>query len=237
MPRRNLATPPVERWQPPPLGRPSPLRTLVDLQLASILKDLRPILQELKGTLLDAGCGGQPYRHLIPSTVTYQGLDTVEAKNKFGYSRPDTMYVEGNKWPISTGTIDAVLCTEVLEHTEEPAEVLQEISRCLRTGGRLIMTVPLSARWHFIPFDYWRFTPSGVERLLNSAGFENIVINSRGNPTTVALHKIVTLVASYRWRGIPLLPIAGIAILLGHLTLRADWGDDCLGYTVCADKA
>ena len=31
--------------------------------------------------------------------------------------------------------------------------------------------MPFAARWHFIPHDYWRFTPSGLERLLSAAGF------------------------------------------------------------------
>ena len=63
-----------------------------------------------------------------------------------------------------------------MEHVPEPAGFLAEASRCLRPGGRLLLTVPFAARWHYIPHDYWRFTPSALERLLSAAGFDRIAI-------------------------------------------------------------
>lgn len=37
---------------------------------------------------------------------------------------------------------DAVLCTQVLEHVENPLNVLSEFNRVLRHGGKLLVTVP-----------------------------------------------------------------------------------------------
>jgi len=42
------------------------------------------------------------------------------------------------------------------------------------------MTVPFSARWHFIPARYWRFTPSGLNIVLSNAGFTTIEVFARG---------------------------------------------------------
>jgi hypothetical protein len=130
----------------------------------------------------------------------------------------------------------------VLEHIADPAAFLNRVFRSLRPGGRLVMTVPFSARWHFIPFDYWRFTPSSLQMLLTEAGFTHVRVEARGNPLTVVCYKIIALhlVLFFganrsllgRALGILLLPIIGIIACIANLSLSMDWGDDCLGYTV-----
>jgi len=42
--------------------------TVLDMQVASVLRHLCPWLKERNGTLLEVGCGAQPYRHLVPAT-------------------------------------------------------------------------------------------------------------------------------------------------------------------------
>ena len=121
--------------------------------------------------------------------------------------------------------------------------------RCLRPGGRLLLTVPFAARWHFIPHDYWRYTPSGLHLLLTAAGFEDIHIAARGTPVTVACYKAMALLlgllfgsdaaphsAASRLVGVACLPVLGLLAALGNLSLLADHGDDCLGYTVIAQR-
>jgi SAM-dependent methyltransferase len=43
---------------------------------------------------------------------------------------------------LPDGAFDRVICTEVLEHTEDPAAILAEIRRVLRPGGIAVITVP-----------------------------------------------------------------------------------------------
>jgi SAM-dependent methyltransferase len=196
--RRNLALRTSESWRPPALRNPTLLRRLGDLQLQSIWRDLRPLLAQERGDVLDVGCGEQPYRSLLTNAGSYQGLDIADANDRFGYGRDDTLYVNGYPWPVPGESIDLALCTEVLEHVLEPADLLTEVKRCLRPGGRLLMTVPFAARWHFVPFDYWRFTPSAITHLLVEAGFVDVRIYSRGNPMTVAAQKVLALIAPLR---------------------------------------
>jgi SAM-dependent methyltransferase len=234
MKRRNLALRETESWRPPALRDPTLLRRLGDLQLASIWRDLRPLLAHETGRVLDVGCGEQPYRSLLTRASSYQGLDIADADERFGYARTDTLYVNGYPWPVPDGSVDLALCTEVLEHVLEPALLLSEVQRCLRPGGRLLMTVPFAARWHFVPYDYWRFTPSAITHLLRDAGFVNVKIYGRGNPVTVAAQKVLALIAPLGSLRVPLVPIAAAAALVGHWSLKRDWGEDCLGYTVVA---
>src|SRR5579863_600923 len=104
--RRNLALRTSESWRPPALRNPTLLRRLGDLQLQSIWRDLRPLLAQERGDVLDVGCGEQPYRSLLTSAGSYQGLDIADANDRFGYGRDDTLYVNGYPWPVPGESID-----------------------------------------------------------------------------------------------------------------------------------
>jgi SAM-dependent methyltransferase len=254
--RTNLLEGVHEHWRPPPIGHSATpqqklfarVQRFVDLQYGSITSDLTRELQSAHGTVLDVGCGGQPFRSLLPAGVNYIGIDIVDAREKFGYMQPDTISFSGNVWPVETGSVDLVLCTETLEHVIEPAVFLAEAHRCLKHGGRLVLTVPFAARWHFIPYDYWRFTPSGMQHLLSRAGFDDIVILGRGNSLTVACYKVMTLYLAVAWLhgkgffrrifsalvGIVFSPIFLILAVVGNLSFRWDGANDYLGLTVTA---
>jgi SAM-dependent methyltransferase len=258
-PRRNLIDCPGEAFRSPlfKTNRTLPgrienyVRRFFDLQAASIWRDLKPELAQTAGVVLDVGCGAQVYRNLLGKGAAYQGIDTHMAKDQFGYESPDTTYFEGEEWPVAEASVDCVLCTEVLEHIPDSLRFLRQIQTCLRPGGRLLLTVPFAARWHFIPRDYWRFTPSGLSRLLAQAGFMEVRVYARGNPLTVACYKVMALPLMLlfsdqpvrakrvlkRIMGLLLSPGLVLAACVGNGSLLLDWGEDCLGYTVSARRA
>ena len=249
----------AEPWRPPVFSQQNSvgtaivaiLRRFLDLQAASIWQDLKQLLPSCYGTVLDVGCGAQPYRQLLPSSVKYIGIDQDQADSQFGYQIPDTIYFSGDTWPIESATIDTVIATETLEHVLRPHEFLAEARRVLKPGGGLLLTVPFAARWHYIPFDYWRFTPSGLNSLLVEAGFQVPVVYARGNELTVACYKVMALILMLllgsfqhtslrifaRFTGIFFLPLLLCLAVLGQLSLRSRGGNDCLGYTVVATTA
>jgi len=256
--RANLIETPAEPWRPPLFTPPrsardraaAAARRFLDLQAGSIWKDLSALLPRCRGLVLDVGCGAQPYRPLIGPAGTYLGIDDARAGRDFGYAMPDTIYYEGDRWPVDDASADVVLCTETLEHVCDPPAFLGEAFRCLRPGGRLIVTVPFSARWHFIPNDYWRFTPSGLDRLFRAAGFRDPAVFARGNALTVACYKVMALFLPWLFpgRGGPLgkalarscgvlsLPALFALAAVANVSLRGRGGNDCLGYTAVAVK-
>ncbi len=226
------------------------LRRFPDLQAASIWRDLKFLLKSCQGVVLDVGCGAQPYRSLLPAGVHYVGIDTADTQTHFGYSTPDTLYFKGATWPIVSESINTVIATETLEHVNQPESFLSEARRVLKPDGWMILTVPFSARWHFIPHDYWRFTPSGLRTVLTDAGFSVPVVYARGNEVTVACYKVMAVLLMLlfghwdspltRWivrlTGLFLLPMLFGLAILGQLSLRSRGRNDCLGYTAIASK-
>jgi SAM-dependent methyltransferase len=222
------------------------LRRSVDLQLQTIWRFLGPILPGLEGRLLDVGCGEMPFRGSLPRSVDYTGID-VEAALAFGMrGDPAIRVFDGRSIPFADASFDHVLCTEVLEHAEDPAGLMAEIHRVLRPGGTLILTVPFAARVHHAPYDFNRFTRYGLAAL--TAPFASARIEARGNDIATIANKLIVLgMAMLRpspallWRAplaVLLAPVAGAFLVAAHVAIARALGsvDDPLGYAVLAKK-
>lgn len=229
------------------------LRLTADLQTNTIYRDLRR-LKKFSGRILDVGCGNSPFRPLLnPATTDYQGIDVQEAAS-FGYQNPDTVYYDGKVIPFADHSFDAILCTEVLEHVADPAETIREMHRVLKPGGFGIITIPWSARFHYQPHDYHRYTPSMLEILFQ--GFAHRSVTPRGTDFSSIASKVVVsyirnflrilprdlmgfLLAPLRLlAALASLPVLIGALVLGHCGILFGLGstDDPLGYTVVVKK-
>jgi SAM-dependent methyltransferase len=224
-------------------------RSFFDLKLASVLLSLRRILAEPKGNVLEVGCGNQPYRFLFKD-ASYRAIDHLRSQEFIPARRPDVTYYEGDVFPVDDNSQDFVFHSEVLEHVEDPELLLRECHRVLRPDGCLLFTAPLNYRFHYIPYDYFRYTPSGLQLLLAKAGFRNVAVAPQGTDITTACHKILSIF--FRWLRedvgllprfckilltaacLPLLAAVHIVGLLSLLGVGSP--DDPLGYRVLAYK-
>jgi len=232
-----------------PSGRSAIWRSLVDLKVASILLSIHRILSTARGAVLEVGCGNQPYRFLFKDVV-YRAIDHSRSEQFTFVRKPDVTYFDGSIFPVDDSSHDLVFHSEVLEHVEDPEFFLKECHRILRPRGCLVFTAPLNFRFHYIPYDYFRFTPSGLRLLLTKAGFGDIEITPQGTDITTVCHKILCLF--FRWLredvGVLLrasrlvLTLLCLPFLAGvHLTgllslLGIGSSDDPLGYRVVAYK-
>lgn len=222
-------------------------RRFVDLQLGTIWTFLEPRLREVRGSLLDVGCGEMPYRTGISPEVRYTGIDVPQAAAFAMRASKNVVQFDGVTIPFPDGSFDTILCTEVLEHAASPAALIAEMKRVLKPGGTLLATVPFSARVHYAPYDVHRFTKYALTEMFG--GFGSATIQERGNDLAVIANKLIVLAMRMtrpsRWSLIHwpllvlLLPIAAVFLFVAHLALALDLGskDDPLGYSIAATKA
>jgi SAM-dependent methyltransferase len=222
------------------------LRAGIDLQLLTCVRYLRPRLQAMHGAVLDVGCGEKPYRGFLPADASYTGLEIVGAE-AFGMRRdPSLLNFDGVHIPFPDNSFDHILCTEVLEHAEDPFELIAQMRRVLKSGGSIVVTVPFAARVHHAPHDYFRFTRFRLQTMFSA--FETVEIEERGDDIATVANKLIVICVrllrpspALLWR-IPIFCMLGpatlIALLVAHLLLWRGYGSkaDPLGYGVSAHK-
>jgi SAM-dependent methyltransferase len=88
--------------------------------------------------------------------------------------------------PEWSGKADLVVCFSVLEHVEEPRQLLSELKGLLRPGGRALVSTPNLDDWlvTLLPDDYapfffrhvhrWYFDAGALTALARSAGFAQV---------------------------------------------------------------
>jgi SAM-dependent methyltransferase len=119
--------------------------------------------------LLDAGAGQGNYRKYFAHS-RYESTDITA-----GFSMPGQRHSylsELHHMPVRDGAYDIVINTQVLEHVEFPQQVVNELFRVLKPGGRLFLTTPQSWGIHMAPYHFFNFTRYGLESLFKNAGFE-----------------------------------------------------------------
>lgn len=182
----------VGRW-----GVSESLRTFVEempYERRSILGFIREVADSLPpGTVVvDLGAGDAPYRELFSHcdylTTDWEGSVHERASDVDVLAPADAL-------PLEDGSADAVLLTQVLEHVPDPRSVLVEVARLLRAGGGVFMTVPFVWELHELPYDFWRFTPASLERLLSGAGFVEIDVQARNDCFTT----LAQLMRNVQW--------------------------------------
>jgi SAM-dependent methyltransferase len=141
--------------------------------------------------LLDAGAGSQRYRPNC-AELDYKTQDfgkvTIDQTRGFAALQSDSEYgpldyiCDITKIPAADASFEAVLCTEVFEHIPDPIAAMRELSRLLRPGGRLILTVPSNCLRHFDPyFFYSGFSDHWLRHWLGQTGLEVIDFEQDGN--------------------------------------------------------
>jgi SAM-dependent methyltransferase len=103
--------------------------------------------------------------------TNFVGLDFV---NGLGV---DHVLEDPYKIPYSDNSVDVILCSSVLEHSEMFWVLFLEMVRVTKPGGLIYINAPSNGIVHRFPVDCWRFYPDSGKALAKWARHNNYDIN------------------------------------------------------------
>jgi GT2 family glycosyltransferase/2-polyprenyl-3-methyl-5-hydroxy-6-metoxy-1,4-benzoquinol methylase len=183
---------------PPPKTPSADVRmSLADARDRGYFEFARPevlaLIPESARRVLDVGCGagrlGEALKRRQPVEVV--GIEFVEEAARAARERLDQVLVgdmEELEIHFASGSFDAVVCADVLEHLRDPGRFLRRARDWLTPDGRLIASIPnvrhhsvvrglLEGNWTYEPAglldrDHLRFfTRREIEKMFYRAGF------------------------------------------------------------------
>jgi SAM-dependent methyltransferase len=135
-------------------------------------------------TVLEAGCGeGYGADLLAQAGATVVGLDydaTTAAYVARRYPRVGMARANLVALPIRTGSVDAVVSLQVIEHLWDQEGFLRECRRVLRPGGELLVATPNRLTFSpgrdtpLNPFHTRELAPTELAGLTTDAGFSEV---------------------------------------------------------------
>lgn len=96
--------------------------------------------------------------------------------------------IDAHNLPYADSTYDCVIFNQVLEHVRKPWECVSEAHRVLKPAGIVIIVSPFFYQEHPHPSDFWRFTPDGLEVLVEE--FSKILFKDKTGNYKMMLHMI-----------------------------------------------
>ncbi|MBV9349573.1 MAG: class I SAM-dependent methyltransferase [Patescibacteria group bacterium] len=120
------------------------------------------------GRILDVGGGARFTKWLKEyerdfANTRYETLDMDRTTN------PDIVG-DIHEIPLADASIDAMICSSVLEHVTDPKKAVSEMRRVLKPNGSLFVYVPSIYPYHVrkdVYGDYWRFFDDTLELLFS----------------------------------------------------------------------
>jgi SAM-dependent methyltransferase len=132
-----------------------------------IEKELEPVGPYLKGRVLNAGCGERDITQLLKSWQA-ETVDNCDIQT----SIPGAFLCDLASIPKPEQSYDAILCNAVLEHVPDAEVVMMEFHRLLAPNGYVVIAVPFLQPFHPTPYDFRRFTRTGIEQMAKKTGFD-----------------------------------------------------------------
>lgn len=139
------------------------------------------------GNILDVGCGDGGFLLLARAKgfkvfgVDYDSRMIAIAKER-GIDRAESAEFKRYFEKRHEGEFDVVTLFDVLEHTPEPAQLLEWIKPLIKPGGYIAITLPNALRplpWgreehDYPPHHFTRWTPDAMKNFINLHGFSII---------------------------------------------------------------
>lgn len=126
------------------------------MRASIVLKEAMKSPKDAK--ILDAGCGYGIYS-LTLAQYGYKNINSIDIEKvridninntlkELGEYRDSIKTHQGSltKLPFEDNIFDTIICSEVIEHIADHESAIKELSRVLKKGGKLILTVPYNSK-------------------------------------------------------------------------------------------
>ena len=94
--------------------------------------------------------------------------------------------------PFLNNSVDVVWLCAVLEHIQNPFQVMDEVYRVLKPGGIVLISVPFIQYLHASPHDYFRYTKYGIRSICSK--FTEIESGASYTSTMGTLLQLISIV-------------------------------------------
>jgi SAM-dependent methyltransferase len=118
---------------------------------------------------IELGCGcGAIISECAPMYVNSVGIDFSDAQSEHIGRQQNWSFIKADLndvFPIESSWADCIVANQVIEHIYNPLHFSREVFRCLRPGGRVIVTTPnirtLKNLWWMLTSGYGPRTAGG----------------------------------------------------------------------------
>lgn len=130
---------------------------------------------------------------------------------------------------VRGGSLDAAVLSHVLEHVDDPAEMLRSVWAAVAGGGRILVACPNFAgglarlqgsRWYGYAVEQhaWHFTPASLARAVANAGFEVVDVHPRRamQYRSPVLHRLTQPVVDMAIRGVGRIGLGDEVVVVGR---------------------
>lgn len=106
-------------------------------------------------SILDAGCGrAWVAEHFCPKGIYVCSLDIApinveKAKKIYDYPNHSGIVSDLLNLPFPDNFFDCIICSEVIEHIIEPQALINELLRCVKVGGYLLLSTPYKEKINY----------------------------------------------------------------------------------------
>jgi SAM-dependent methyltransferase len=114
-------------------------------------------------------------RQVAPYGAEYVGLDFNEG------SGVDIVLEDPYIFPIESESVDFVVSSSCLEHSEFFWLLFNEMQRVLKSDGLCYLNAPTNGSFHQFPQDCWRFYPDSglaLEKWAHRSGYKTVLLES-----------------------------------------------------------
>jgi len=144
------------------------------------------------GRLLDIGCSSGGFLSTMKGSAwRLYGVEMEEstAQRARSNSGAEVFVGDAEAAPFVPGSFDVITAFDVLEHVHSPRHFLIKVREWLKPGGIFYAMMPNIESWEARLFgSYWYglelprhltlFSPNSLDRLMNSIGFEKVVLKT-----------------------------------------------------------